>query len=111
MKQQQTTRQHHEPLPGMLPMVIVEGTAYFVDERLQELREVENPAISVPFDSPHGCRLRRSAGLVSCPDCGTMNIAHAPNADRFPCQACGQRLHLRRLLPSLVDPEQVRLDA
>lgn len=37
------------PSPRMLPVVYVEGTAYFIDVRLQELREVDNPHRRIPF--------------------------------------------------------------
>ena len=103
----QTTLQHHDPRPGMLPMAIVEGTAYFVDQRLEELREVENPAISIAFDSPRGCRLRRAAGIFECPDCGTLNVAGAPAGGATACQGCGQRLNSRRLLAQLRDAWEV----
>lgn len=41
-----------KPVPHVarrLPIVTIKGREYFVDERLQEYRAVDNPHIRIPF--------------------------------------------------------------
>ena len=40
--------------PRRLPTTIYKGTEYFIDRRLREFRPVEQPFISIPFESELG---------------------------------------------------------
>lgn len=44
-----TDDENDSPMPRPLPVVYVGGTAYFIDMRLQELREVDKPHRRIPF--------------------------------------------------------------
>jgi hypothetical protein len=56
--------------PKVLPMVQLGAKTYFVDLRLRQFREVNNPHLYVDFGSDAGRQMCGMANIVSCPDCG-----------------------------------------
>ena len=58
-----------------LPIATLPTGRYFVDLRLGEFRQVENPFNVVRFGSDAGQDMCRRANVASCPSCGTHVIA------------------------------------
>ena len=51
MEQNKISKQHG---PRQLPMVFLHGVYYYVDERLKQFREINNPHNFIAFDSEAG---------------------------------------------------------
>lgn len=50
--------------PGRLAIVRWQGTDYFMDERMRQFRDVDDPHHFVEFDSPEGKRMLREGKLI-----------------------------------------------
>ena len=77
-------------MPKVLPTVHILEHCYFVDLRLHQFRNVENPHDSIDFASSEGKRMCMQSGVITCPRCGTSTIVptmllHAP----LHCVSCG----------------------
>jgi len=57
--------------PARLAILTLPGRQYFIDLRLGQFRNVEDPGDYVPFDSEEGGQLCRLANVVSCRHCRT----------------------------------------
>jgi hypothetical protein len=84
--------------PRRLPIVEWEGVAYFIDERLRELRAVTNVHHRVEFGSATGRAMLRNTGIVTCARCGReFGIAlRRLGAGGTVCPACQTPVELAR---------------
>ncbi|MBN1346702.1 MAG: hypothetical protein JXQ73_28685 [Phycisphaerae bacterium] len=74
----------------MLPVVRLDGTAWFVDLRLRQFRETMNPHNYVDFDTVKGTRFCQQAGVVTCLRCGTsVVVSGSPLDEGVCCVRCG----------------------
>jgi hypothetical protein len=77
--------------PRCLPVVMLDGTAWFVDLRLRQFRETTNPHNYVDFDTVKGQRFCQQAGVVTCLRCGTSVIVSGSVLDEdLRCVRCGR---------------------
>ena len=60
--------------PRRLPILEYEGLSYFVDARLRQFREMDNPHRFIDFDSTEGAEMRDRAVMIPCPFCGINSI-------------------------------------
>ena len=75
-----------------LPILHREAVDYFVDNRLQEFRDVSCACLTcIDFRSPAGRELLRVCVLVDCPNCGNI-VVFPPGAGygEATCR-CGER--------------------
>lgn len=70
----QDNRNIQEVGPKVLPMIQLGAEIYFVDLRLKQFRQVNNPHVCVEFGSDAGRLMCGRANIVSCPDCGVSMI-------------------------------------
>lgn len=76
--------------PPVLPVVPLEGKAYFIDLSGRQFRETMNPRNYVDFDSVLGERLCKLAGVVTCRSCGaSVIVAGEIMGRRLRCVRCG----------------------
>ena len=79
--------------PRCLPVVHLQGTDYFVDERLRQFREVTNPHHYIDFDSETGKRMLGEFYVVKCPSCGLeVGIPRHTTEDIVICRRCVGRV-------------------
>jgi hypothetical protein len=79
--------------PWMLPIVYYEARRYFVDLRLSQFREVENPHNFHDFDGERGRQMRRQTGVAVCPACGmAVIVATILNHEELRCMSCFRRI-------------------
>lgn len=77
--------------PRVIPNVLLDGTAYFVDLGQRQFRETMNPASYVDFDSVKGQQFCREVGVVTCLGCGMSVIAPTvENLDDTRCMRCSR---------------------
>ena len=75
---------------AVLPVVRLEGTAYFIDLSQRQFRETMNQGDYVDFDSVKGKRLCEEAGVVTCLRCGASVIVAASLLElQLRCVRCG----------------------
>lgn len=78
---------------GRLPVVHLAGTAYFLDERLGELRRTENPNQRILLRTWAGRSALRVVKWSSCRRCGLrLGFVGTSGAEPIRCHACGQEI-------------------
>lgn len=78
-----------------LPVVTLNGTAWFVDLRLRQFRETMNPHNYVDFDTVKGKRFCRQSGVVTCLRCGMSVIVPGSVLDEgLGCARCSGAVHM-----------------
>ena len=76
----------------MLPVLHYRGKRYFVDERLREFRNTENPHEVIGFDTVEGFWFCLNAKLFSCPHCGQEAVRWRNQLqDQMACLRCGMQ--------------------
>jgi ribosomal protein S27E len=82
--------------PRRLPILHVDGRAYFIDLRLQELRATDNPHVRIDLRTSHGRAAAAGWKAVPCPTCGQPSVVRRDDpAESRPCPRCGQALVLQ----------------
>jgi hypothetical protein len=77
----------------MLPVVYFRTRRYFVDLRLRQFREMENPHHSVEFDSNEGRQICRQSGVITCRACRMSVIVPTAGQDEeLRCMNCFARI-------------------
>ena len=85
-----TDRSGEKGGPRCLPVVRLDGTAWFIDLRLRQFRETMNPHNYVDFDTVKGRQLCRQAAVVTCLRCGMSVIVPGTIPDDgLRCARCG----------------------
>ena len=75
--------------PKVLATVHVRDKEYFVDLRLGQFREVQNPHEYIDFDTPEGEGLLKYVPLAECQHCGFRAIiSSAHTDDELHCMKC-----------------------
>ena len=75
--------------PWVLPQVQYGPMRYFVDLRLRQFRDVDNPHNYIDFASEEGQQVCRQAGVVVCPQCGASAIVSpALDREKLRCVSC-----------------------
>jgi ribosomal protein S27E len=86
---QQKTRTEESWGPRRLPVLHVEGRAYFVDLRLQELRAVNDPDVRMDLRSDEGRAATAAWKAVHCPTCGQPSVIRRDDpAEVIRCPRC-----------------------
>lgn len=86
-----TKQKSQQSGPRRLPTIQLQGVEYFVDERLGEFRQVDNPHQRIDFDTCEGWEYRGTFKIVSCPGCRQeVCISRLPGDER-PCPTCGKQ--------------------
>jgi hypothetical protein len=84
-----------------LPTIRLNGTDYFIDERLREFRAVWNPHHCIEFDSGAGLNMVCRTAIVHCPRCEQeFGVALAPAAiEEMVCPSCQTVVEFARMRP------------
>jgi len=78
--------------PWALPVVYYRIRRYFVDLRLRQFREIENPGNCVEFESEQGQQMCRQSGIMTCPECGmSVIVPAAVEGEELRCMKCSAR--------------------
>lgn len=78
--------------PRWLPLVCLDGIAYYVDERCHEFRDVTT-AWPIRFDTPKGQEMLESFYIDECSECGLeLGIANDCTDNALTCRRCGHRV-------------------
>lgn len=81
------------PEPRRLPIVHRKEAAYFIDNRLQEFREVNRTHLRcIEFCSVAGRELLRDCTLVDCPGCGGRVVFPRDATEGAATCQCGERV-------------------
>ena len=75
----------------VLLTVHIRDKEYFVDLKLGQFREVQNPHEYIDFDTPEGDVLLEFLPLVECHDCGFRAIITSNNQE-LSCMKCKGRV-------------------
>lgn len=79
--------------PWMLPMVCYRTRRYFVDLRLRQFRDVENPHNFFDFEGEQGRQMCRHEGVTICPMCGMGAIVSTTlRNEELRCMRCLARI-------------------
>jgi hypothetical protein len=79
--------------PWVLPIVYYETRRYFIDLRLRQFREVENPHDFHDFDGEGGRQMCRQTGVTVCPACGmAVIVATILSHEELRCMSCFRRI-------------------
>jgi hypothetical protein len=88
---QQEKRNEESWGPRRLPILHIEGRAYFVDLRLHELRAVNDVDVAIDLRSPAGQAAVEAWKAIHCPTCGQLTIVRRDDpAEVIGCRRCGQ---------------------
>ena len=81
------------PAPRRLPIVHRKDVAYFIDNRLQEFREVNCKHLRcIEFHSEAGRELLRDCTLVDCPSCRRRVVFPRDATEGAATCQCGERV-------------------
>jgi len=75
----------------VLPIVRIQDKEYFVDLRLGQFREVQNPYEYINFDTSEGKVLLEYVPLVECQHCGFRAVVSKTN-EELSCMKCRGRV-------------------
>jgi len=79
--------------PWILPVIYYRMKRYFVDLKLRQFREIEDPQNWPDFDSEQGRRMCRQSGVITCPACGLSVIIPTARRDEdLRCMVCFSRI-------------------
>jgi len=88
-------------MPEVLPYVQCGDHRYFVDLKLHQFRNTENPRESIDFDSDEGRRMCMWSGVITCPRCGISTIVlMILLLTPLHCVSCGASIGLRNAVRS-----------
>ena len=76
---------------GVLPIVRINGTAYYIDLAQRQFRDVMLPRNQIAFDSVRGIEMRHALGVITCLGCG-MCVMVAERLENMRCLRCGRRV-------------------
>ena len=75
----------------VLPIVRINGTAYYIDLVQRQFRDVMLPRDHISFDSVKGIEMRHALGVVTCLACG-MSVMIAERLEKMRCLRCGRQI-------------------
>ena len=75
--------------PHQFPGVNVHDVNYFIDVRLNQFRQVDNPHNFIDFDTEKGQRMYSKCTIMECPACGIDELFHEDEAGNMVCSRCG----------------------
>jgi len=79
------------PKPQVLPIVQLDGTAYYIDLDHRLFKPVMTPKAYIDFDSVAGLRLCQESGVMTCLQCGMSVIVALQTIDNgLRCGRCGK---------------------
>ena len=78
--------------PRELPIVHWNGLDYFVDGRLNQFREVDNPHNFIDFDTVIGGQMCQECHVMKCPYCELDELMYTDDdGNSLECSRCGNR--------------------
>ena len=84
-----THDRHTQDGPRRLTILKLPAVSYFVDLRLGQFRDVQDPGDCIDFSSEEGRQLCRQANIVTCGRCGAHVIVSSRlRADELNCVRC-----------------------
>ena len=75
----------------VVPIVRINGTAYYIDLAQRQFRDVMMPRNYIAFDSVRGIEMRHALGVITCLGCG-MSVMVAERLENMRCLRCGRRV-------------------
>ena len=76
--------------PRELPIVQWQGLDYFVDGRLNQFREVDNPHNFIDFDTMVGGQMCHELHVMKCPHCKLDELMYTEDdGNSLECSRCG----------------------
>ena len=88
-----TYLKNQKPGARRLPTIDLYDGEYFVDARLGEFRQVNNPHRRIAFDQPEEQAHLIAFGNIYCTDCGQEICAKLQGDERpLCCPVCGEKL-------------------
>ena len=80
----------YKPGPHQLQIVRLHDVDYFVDIRMNQFREVENPHNFIDFDTEIGQQMWSECNIAECPNCGVDDaIWGHESGNKKVCSLCG----------------------
>ena len=86
------TRRANHQRPWQLPIVHWSGADYFVDGRLRQFRQVDNPHNFIDFGTEIGEQMCDECHVMRCPDCEQDEMMYIDDDGKsWECSRCGYR--------------------